>query len=178
MPCRVRRRDRLLDDVGCRLRERGEDPAGVEPAHAQLAEELLPVDVARPELRRRGVPAVGDAERAAYAEAAFGEVQAVAHRCARCRRTATQRMSDVSTPPCRMKSSTRRPTSLSTSAVTTAVRRPKHRRNPRATLYSPPPSQTSERAGVADPSLAGVESQHHFAECDEVEPALARRAGA
>ena len=48
----------------------------------------------------------------------------------------------VSTPPCRMQSSTSRPTSLSTSAVTIALRSPKHRRSPRATLYSPPPSQT------------------------------------
>ena len=65
----------------------------------------------------------------------------------------TQRRSDVSTPPWRMKSSTSRPTSLSTSAVTTAVRRPKQRRSPRATLYSPPPSQTwNERAFRIRPS--------------------------
>ena len=53
-----------------------------------------------------------------------------------------QRMWLVSTPPCSMQSSTSRPISLSTSAVTTAARSPKHRRSPRATLYSPPPSQT------------------------------------
>src|SRR5271165_1528319 len=41
-----------------------------------------------------------------------------------------------------MKSSTRRPTGLSANAVTIPVRNPKHRRSPRATLYSPPPSQT------------------------------------
>ena len=35
-----------------------------------------------------------------------------------------------------------RPISLSARAVTTAVRMPKQRRRPRATLYSPPPSQT------------------------------------
>ena len=35
----------------------------------------------------------------------------------------------------------RRPTELSTSEVTMAVRMPKQRRRPRATLYSPPPSQ-------------------------------------
>src|SRR5262249_13948140 len=41
-----------------------------------------------------------------------------------------------------MRSCTRRPTGLSASAVTTAVSSPKQRFNPRATLYSPPPSQT------------------------------------
>ena len=45
------------------------------------------------------------------------------------------------------------PTGLSASAVTTAVRRPKQRRKPRATLYSPPPSQTlNERAVEIRPS--------------------------
>src|SRR5262245_47428650 len=41
-----------------------------------------------------------------------------------------------------MRSCTSRPTELSTSAVTMAVSRPKQRLRPRATLYSPPPSQT------------------------------------
>jgi hypothetical protein len=66
-----------------------------------------------------------------------------------------QRMSDVSTPPCRMRSSTSRPTSLSHSAVTTAVRRPKQRRSPRATLYSPPPSQTRNERAVRMRSSPG-----------------------
>src|SRR6185369_4461286 len=62
-------------------------------------------------------------------------------------------MCEGSTPPCRMRSSTRWPTSLSTSAVTTAVRSPKQRRNPRATLYSPPPSHTwNERVVRIRPS--------------------------
>ena len=47
-----------------------------------------------------------------------------------------------STPPCSMRSSSSRPISLSTMAVTTVVRRPKQRRSPRTTLYSPPPSHT------------------------------------
>src|SRR5688500_17741898 len=47
-----------------------------------------------------------------------------------------------------MKSSTRRPTSLSAKAVTTAVLRPKHLRRPRATLYSPPPSQALKLRAV------------------------------
>ena len=46
------------------------------------------------ELAGRGVAAVGDADRAADAEAALGEVEPVADRRARCRRTGTQRMSD------------------------------------------------------------------------------------
>src|SRR6267142_858020 len=52
-----------------------------------------------------------------------------------------------------MKSSINRPTSLSANAVQTAVLSPKHRRIPRATLYSPPPSQTlNSRAVLTRPS--------------------------
>src|SRR5262245_37217541 len=47
-----------------------------------------------------------------------------------------------------MRSWTRRPTGLSTRAVTTAVSRPKQRFKPRATLYSPPPSHASKRRVV------------------------------
>src|ERR1700722_5045750 len=43
-----------------------------------------------------------------------------------------------------MRSCSRGPTGLSTTAVTMAVLRPKHRFSPRATLYSPPPSETSK----------------------------------
>src|SRR5580698_8190678 len=57
--------------------------------------------------------------------------------------SATHRISDGSTPPCKIKSSTSRPTGLSTNAVTTAVSFAKQRFSPRATLYSPPPSYTS-----------------------------------
>src|SRR5438876_1690919 len=57
-------------------------------------------------------------------------------------------MNCVSTPPCRMKSSNSRPTSLSAKAVHTAVRKPKQRRSPRATLYSPPPSQALNSRAV------------------------------
>src|ERR1700733_12317337 len=48
-----------------------------------------------------------------------------------------------------MRSSTSRPMGLSASAVTTAVFSPKHRFNPRATLYSPPPSKTRNSRAVA-----------------------------
>ena len=134
--------DRLGDDLRRRLGERREDAARMEPAHAERPEEVLPVDVAGPQLRRSRVAAVGHPEGAAHAEAALGEVEPVAHRRPRSPSLGTQRISDVSTPPWRTKSSSSRPTSLSAKAVTTAVRRPKQRRRPRATLYSPPPSQT------------------------------------
>src|SRR5436190_20282014 len=47
-----------------------------------------------------------------------------------------------------MKSSSKRPTSFSAKAVATAVFKPKQRRSPRATLYSPPPSQTLNSRAV------------------------------
>src|SRR3954452_9918637 len=48
-----------------------------------------------------------------------------------------------------MRSWTSRPTGLSAKAVTTAVSSPKQRLSPRATLYSPPPSQTWKLRVVA-----------------------------
>src|SRR6266567_8580070 len=48
-----------------------------------------------------------------------------------------------------MRSCTSCPTGLSASAVTIAVSSPKQRFNPRATLYSPPPSQTWKLRVVA-----------------------------
>src|SRR5216683_1026563 len=48
-----------------------------------------------------------------------------------------------------MRSCSRRPTGSSVNAVTTVVSRPKQRLRPRATLYSPPPSQTSKLRVVA-----------------------------
>ncbi len=105
------------------------------------AEDRLPIKVAGLDLADGGVAAVGAAGSGAHAEAALSKVEAVAHGAA----DAVVRdppESEVSTPPWRMKSSTRRPTGLSASAVAMAVRRPKQRRRPRATLYSPPPSHT------------------------------------
>ena len=64
------------------LGEGREDAARVEPADAELAEEVLPVEVAGLDLRGRGVAAVRDADGAADAEAALGEVEAVADRAA------------------------------------------------------------------------------------------------
>src|SRR5208337_558094 len=52
----------------------------------------------------------------------------------------TQRTSEVSTPPCKIRSSSNCPTEFLANAVMMAVRMPKQRLRPRATLYSPPPS--------------------------------------
>ncbi len=68
----------FLADVGGGFGERAEDAAGVEPAGAFFAEDLVPVDVAGLELGDGGVAAVGAAEGCADAEAALGEVEAVA----------------------------------------------------------------------------------------------------
>ena len=60
--------------------ERGEDAAGVEPAGTiVLTEDCLPVEVAGLDLADGGVAAVRAARGRAHAEAAFSEVEAVAH---------------------------------------------------------------------------------------------------
>src|SRR6185312_11423126 len=56
--------------------ERREDAAGVEPAHAFLAEQLFPVHFAGPDLRGGAVAAIRAAQCSANAKALFGEVEA------------------------------------------------------------------------------------------------------
>ena len=50
--------------------------------------------------------------------------------------------------------------------------RPKQRFSPRATLYSPPPSQTSKAPRGRDAAVAGIEAQHDLAQADQVPPAV------
>ena len=114
------------------------------PSRPKIA---IPVDVARPELRRSGVrPRSEQPRAAAHAEAAFDEVEPVADapadpvvgqpdaRTSGRHRPAGSDLRATARPGCRR------------SAVTIAVRRPKQRRSPRATLYSPPPSETRTTA--------------------------------
>src|SRR6266550_1505055 len=58
--------------------ERGEDPAGVQPADSQLAKDVVPSKVAWLELAGGGVAAVRNPHCAAHTEAAFGKIEAVA----------------------------------------------------------------------------------------------------
>ncbi len=112
----------------------------------------------------------------ADAEAALREVQAVAHRPpdAVVRHPAHERLvhaalaDEVLDQPADRRCRRAR--------VTIAVRCPKQRARPRATLYSPPPSQARNRARRGDAALARVEAQHDLAEGDEV-PARRSRAG-
>ena len=57
-------RHRRLRDLERRLRQPGEDATGVEPAHTEFAEEMVPVHVVGLERRSRGVGSVVDTARA------------------------------------------------------------------------------------------------------------------
>ena len=59
------------------LRERRVDAAGVQPADAELAEDVVEIKVLRPHLGDRRVGPVGAAERAADTEAALRKIEAV-----------------------------------------------------------------------------------------------------
>ena len=74
--------DGLDDELRRGVAEGGEDAAGVQPPDADLAEDVVPVEIAGFELAGGGVAAVGNADGAAHAEAPLGEIQAVAHRAA------------------------------------------------------------------------------------------------
>lgn len=62
-----------LADHRRRLGQSGVDAPGVEPARAERAEDVLPVDIAWFQLAGRGVPAVRDTLSTADTEAPFGK---------------------------------------------------------------------------------------------------------
>ena len=171
VPCRCGDLHRLERKIGRRLRERREDAAAVEPAGAVPAEDLLPVDVARAQLRGRRVATVGDADRAANAEAALGEVQPVAHLA-----------------PDAVVGDPAEVGSLDATLVDEVVdqpadgivgeRRHDRRAEPEAAFEAAGDVVLAaslprlEGAGRLDPPLTRVEAQHDLAERDEVEAAL------
>ena len=97
MPCRRAACMASIATSGVVSDKRAEDAAGVKPARALAAEDVVPIDLAGLQLRNRGMAAIRAAERGAHAEAALGEVQAVAHRAAHAvvRHPAHQRLIDA-----------------------------------------------------------------------------------
>src|SRR5258708_13256514 len=69
-------------DVGRGGGKRAEDAAGVKPAGALLAEDLVPIDVAFFQVGDGGVAAIVGAEGGAHAETALGEIESVARAAA------------------------------------------------------------------------------------------------
>src|ERR1051326_3411378 len=59
--------------------ERRKNPAGMQPTHADFAENMVPVKIAWLELARGGVATIGNSHSAAHAKSALGEIQAVAN---------------------------------------------------------------------------------------------------
>src|ERR1017187_1829461 len=66
--------DRLDGECRGRFAQRREDAARMEPAHAQFAKNLLPVEIAGLELAGGGVAAIRHADSATDTEPAFGEI--------------------------------------------------------------------------------------------------------
>ncbi len=173
MPWRAAASTASSDDVGRRLGQRREDAARVKPAHAVLAEEALPVDVPGSKLRDRRMAAVGDAEGTPHAEAALREVQSVPRRPA---------AAIVSNPAHERRVDSALQDEVLDEPADVVVDECGHHRGAQAEAPAQPTRDVVlaaslpdiERAGVSDPSVARVESQHHLAECDEIEPALAR----
>ena len=71
-----------MTSCGVRVAQRRENAAGVQPAHADLAEDVVPIEITGFELAGGGIATVRNAHRAAHAETALGEIQPVADRAA------------------------------------------------------------------------------------------------
>ena len=173
VPCLRADGQRLLDDLRGRLRERREDAAGVEPAHAERAEEVVPVDLAGPHARGGRVAPVADADRAAHAEAALGEVQPVADLPADAveRHPADERRIDAALedevfeePADLVVGEGADEAGAQAEAAAQAARD--------VVLAAALPD--AELARRADAPVAGIEAEHHLAERHQVEAALRR----
>ena len=175
MPCRRRGLDRLRDDVGRRLGQRGEDAAGVEPAHARASPNRCSQSTSPGRAGDAAVwPRSETPTRAAHAEAALGEVEPVADGAADAvvGHPAHQRGVDAALEH-----------EVLDQPADLVVGERGHDRGPQAEAAAQPAGDVvlaaalpgPEGAGGADAPLARVEPQHHLAERDEVEPALVGR---
>src|SRR5215470_7689260 len=70
---------RFASDFARRLGKRAVNSACVKPPDALFAENVIPIDVARLQLRSSRVTAIGAAERSAHAKAAFREIETVSY---------------------------------------------------------------------------------------------------
>src|SRR5262249_5077385 len=66
-------------DLGRGFRKSTENSASMEPARALFAEDVVPVNVAAPKLRYRGVAPVGGPQRGSDSEASLCEIQTITH---------------------------------------------------------------------------------------------------
>src|SRR6266571_3746309 len=158
---------RLPGHEGSGLGEGGEDPPGVEPAGSLLAEDRLPIDLPRLELRDRGVAAVRAADSGAHAEAALGEVEAVPGAAAH----------PVVLDPAQVR---RVDPALVDQVLDQAAHRVVdeggHDRGveaeaalqPARDVVLPPALRDLEGAGGVDAAVSGVQPQHDFAQAHEV----------
>ena len=69
--------DCLDSDGGSAFREPAEYTAGVEPTHAVLAEDFIPIDGARFQLGDGGVSPIGAAQGRTNSESSLGEIQSI-----------------------------------------------------------------------------------------------------
>ena len=140
-----------------------------------VAEEVLPVDVARPQLRGGRVAAIGHADGAAHAEAALGEVEPVAHRPSDA--VGRNPADEARVDPSLEHEVLEQPADL-------VVGERGHDAGAEAEAAPEPPRDVVlatalprlEPAGGANPPLARIEAQHDLAERDEVVAALVRGA--
>ena len=163
VPCFARGLHRLLGDERRRLRQRAEDAAGVEPARAEAAEDLVPVDVCPASSCETAVWPRSEQPSAARTPKPRS-VKLSPLRTVRPTPSYLTHVTRCSTPPWNIRSSTRRPTGLSASAVTMAVSRPKQRLQPAGDVVLAAALPDLERARGVDAEVARIEPEHDFAE--------------
>src|SRR5262249_40381582 len=140
--------------------------ACVKPANT-AAEQLLPIDIARLELRDRGVSAIGASHGRAYAEPTLGEIESVA-------RFATHPVVRGPSEPGQIDAALQHEVFDETADRIVDQRGNDRRAHPEA---APQPARDvvfaaalphMKRTGGCDAALAGIQAEHHLAETYEI----------
>src|SRR6266478_3682539 len=157
--------------VGRGLRERAEYPAGVEPACPSLAENVVPIDVARLLLRGRRVTAIRASQGGPDSKSSLREVEAIAHSASNAviADPADQGLVDSSLmdqilqqPADGVVGECRHDRRLETEASLESARN---------VVFSPA-FRHFKGARRPHPPVSRLEPQHHLAQADQVPPAL------
>src|SRR4051794_18171356 len=106
------------DQLRSRIAESSKNSSGVQPARAQLPEDVVPIEISRLELACGSMTPIRDAHRAANPKAALREVQTVAH-CPAYTVVRNPLHKVGINPALKNKVPSNRPTSLSAKAVQT-----------------------------------------------------------
>ena len=169
------RDQRLLYNGRGRLRERRIDAASVKPPDAERPEDVVPIDLPCDKLTRGGMPPVRHPNRASDSESALGEVEAIARLAPNAVEGCPSNEGSVHAP-LQNKVFDEPPDLVIGKASNNGRPLVETPAQPADDVVLAAPFPNPKGTSRSDPSLAGIETQHHLTECHRVVAAVVRAA--